>query len=165
MSSSILHESSSTLYVQHVTRFVVQTGREAVAALISKKVTDLGWSYGEIVRRSGGHIKSASTLVNIVNGNVQRVSEETLLGLAHAFTVSDEYIFNLYRGKSLEPMSPKDFYSALEALGVEQFQAYGGVANLSDEDRAEIVGVLTALIEQKLKRKQNAPKSRGAGKK
>ncbi len=62
-------------------------------------------------------------------------------------------------------MSPTDFYSALEALGVEQFQAYGGVDSLSDEDRAEIVGVLTALIEQKLKRKQKALKARGSDKK
>lgn len=165
MSSSFLHEISKALHVQRVTRFVVQSGREAVADLIGQKISELGWSYGEIVRRSGGHIKSASTLVNIVNGNVQRVSEETLLGLAHAFKVSEEHIFNLYRGKALEPMSPKDFYSALEALGVEQFQAYGGVANLTAEDQQEIIAMIEAMIEQKLKRKQQAPKARGSGKK
>ena len=142
--------------MQRVTRFVVLNGREAIAEYIGNKVAELGWSYGEIVRRSGGHIKSASTLVNIVNGNVQRVSEETLLGLAHAFKVSDEYIFNLYRGKPPAPMSPTDFYTALQAMGVEQFQAYGGVENLTDEDRQEIIAMLETMIEQKLIRRQKA---------
>jgi transcriptional regulator with XRE-family HTH domain len=154
MSSTYLHEFGSTLHMQRATHFVVRIGREAVADFISQKVAELGWSYGEIVRRSGGHIKSASTLVNIVNGNVQRVSEETLLGLAHAFKITDDFILNLYRGKSPIPMPPTDFSSALQAMGVAGFEAYGGIESLTDDDRQEIIAMIGTMIEQKLIRRQ-----------
>lgn len=116
-------------------------------------------------RRGGAKGISDAYVTRIENGQVTNVSPAKLEALAQGLGVNSEELYARVRGKPLEPMSPTDFYSALEALGVEQFQAYGGVNKLSDEDRAEIIGVLTALIEQKLKRKQNAPKARGSGKK
>lgn len=153
MSSNLLHELSSPLHVQSVKCFVVRSGRQKLADYVERERGVRGWSFGEIVRRSGGHIKSASTLTNLVAGHVQTVSEETLRGIAKAFEDNDAEIFEIYYGKSLDKLSPTDFASALEALGVEQLQAYGGVENLSDEDRAEVVAMLKTMIVEKLKRK------------
>lgn len=98
MSSSKLHEFSSMLGTQSGKRFVVQIGREALAAYIEKERTTRGWSFGEIVRRSGDYIKSSSTLGNIVNGNVEEVTENTMRGLGKAFDVPVTQIFELYYG-------------------------------------------------------------------
>jgi transcriptional regulator with XRE-family HTH domain len=105
MSSILLHDLSGTLHVQSAKRFVVPNGRQALADYIERERAERGWSYGEIVRRSGDYIKSASTLVNVVNGNVTEVSENTMRGVAKAFGVEARQVFNIYYGSegSVDP--------------------------------------------------------------
>lgn len=142
----------------------MNTLRENLSDYVRRVINERGLNYREVSRRSGGAISHA-TVGDIVNGVPRNYGTETLRALAKGLSVSEDEIFAVARGKPLGPLSPTDFYSALQALGVEQFQAYGGVENLSDEDRAEIIGVLTAMIEQKLKRKQQALKPKGSGRK
>jgi transcriptional regulator with XRE-family HTH domain len=111
MSSNILHDIDNQLYMQRDKRFVVRTGREALAEYVREEIDRRGWSYGEIVRRSKRHIKSASTLVNMVNGHVKTVSEDTLRGIAHAFEVPPETVFEIYyeKGKKENGFKDSDF--------------------------------------------------------
>lgn len=99
MSSNLLHEISSRLVVQRATRFVVRNGREAVGRWIEAERDGRGWRNAEIARRSGGYIKSPSTVGNIINGNVETVSEDTMRGLSKAFKVPLEKVFEIYYGK------------------------------------------------------------------
>jgi transcriptional regulator with XRE-family HTH domain len=147
----------------------VNNGREHVedlAEFVQRVRREKGLSQRDVETKSERGI-SKGYIGQIENREVlaDSVTPQKLRALARGLGVSEDEIFAIARGKPLGPMSPTDFYSALEALGVEQFQAYGGVAKLSDEDRAEIIGVLTAMIEQKLKRKQKTPVPRGSGKK
>lgn len=165
MSTTILNGIFSIKNVPYGKRPVVNSERtESLANYVKRVRADKGFSLADVRRNSGLEIAN-SYISRIENGEVTNVTPQKLRALARGLGVSEDEIFAVARGKPLGPMSPTDFYTALEALGVEQFQAYGGVNNLSDEDRAEIVGVLTAMIEQKLKRKQTAPKPRGPGKK
>lgn len=76
----------------------------------------------------------------------------------------EEELFAVARGRKLKPMTPTDFASALEALGVEHYRQHGGLENLTDEDRAEIIANLEGMIEQRLIRNSKAG-SKGRGKK
>lgn len=118
MSSNLLHDISNILHMQGGKRFVVSNGREGLAEFVRDEMARRGWSYGEIVRRSGNHIKSASTLGNIVNGHVVTVSEDTLKGLAHAFEVQPDRLFQIYYGKANS--------SQLDEQGAVDFQQLPG---------------------------------------
>ena len=66
----------------------------------------------------------------------------------------EEELFAVARGRTLQPLPPTDFASALEAMGIDHYQRQGGIENLTDEDRAEIVAMIEAMIEQRLIRRQ-----------
>jgi transcriptional regulator with XRE-family HTH domain len=162
--SSLFDKSTEPLYVKSTRLRVVMALQETLSDYVRRVISEKGLNYREVSRRSGGVISHA-TVGDIVNGVSKDVRTATLSALARGLGVSEDEIFAIARGKKLEPMSPKDFYSALEALGVEQFHAYGGVANLTAEDQQEIIAMIEAMIEQKLKRKQSAQKSQGARRK
>lgn len=157
MSSNLLHEFSSQVRVQRDKCFVVQVGRQAIADYVTREAAARGWSYGEIVRRSGGHIKSASTLVNIVNANVQKVSEDTLRGLARAFEAQPEDLFSIYYGGKPQP--------APEAFDSEIFVMFKGFEELSDEDKAELLATVRMLGAEIQRRRPQGKKGGGKGKK
>jgi transcriptional regulator with XRE-family HTH domain len=111
----------------------VRTGRAALAEYVLKEIAERSWSYSEVVRRSGGHIKSANTLTNLVNGNVQTVSEETVHGLSVAFNVLPDVVFNIYRRKS--PTEPD----------VEEQQLLSYFRSLPRERKADALSHLEML--------------------
>ena len=139
---------------------------ENLASYVKRVRSEKGLSTTDVERQSrhgGAKGISDAYVTRIENGYVTNVSPAKLSALARGLQVSEDEIFAVARGKPTGPMTPTDFLSALEAMGVEHFQAFGGVERLTDEDRQEIVGVIEAVIEQKLKRK--GPPSNGAGKK
>jgi transcriptional regulator with XRE-family HTH domain len=143
MSSNNLHESSNTLDVQCVTCFVVRSGREAVAGYVEQELAGRGWSYGEVVRRSGGYIRSASTLVNVVNGNVQKVSEDTLLGLATAFKVPRDFVFSLYHGNPVAPGDERGEYQRRRELLLWMFD------DLPEECQLDVLASVAGVHERR----------------
>lgn len=149
----------------------VNNGRvenEDLAAHIQRVRAEKGFSQRDVERNSG----TLNGKPGISKGYIGQIENREVLGhsvtpqklraLARGLQESEDIIFAVARGKPLAPMSPTDFQSAIEAMGVEQFQAYGGVENLTDEDRQEIIAMIETLIEQKLIRRQ---KSGGTGKK
>jgi transcriptional regulator with XRE-family HTH domain len=154
MSSNNLRELFDTTNIHCDKRFIVRNGQEALANFVRQEMEGRNWSTYDVVRESGGLISSNSTVWNVLNERGKEVKDKTLRGLAKAFGVSDDRVFDIYLGKSSEPMTPHDFSSALEALGVEQFSAYGGVQKLTLEDQQEIIAMIEVMVEQKLKRKR-----------
>lgn len=70
----------------------------------------------------------------------------------------EQELYAVARGRPIEPLPLTDFASALEALGIEHYQRHGGLENLSDDDRAEIIANLQGMVEQKLIRKAKGRK-------
>jgi transcriptional regulator with XRE-family HTH domain len=142
--------------VRHGKHFVVPTEREDLSDYLRRLRSESGASFRRFQELSGVH---PTTLHDIISGRTKDVRASTLQKIERglkALGVPEGEVFAVVRGKSLQPMTPTDFYTALEAMGVEQFQAYGGVENLTDEDRQEIVAMLQTMIEQKLIRRQKA---------
>lgn len=115
--------------------------------------------------RARGYKISRGYISQIENRYLSNPSTTKLQALAAGLGVNPEEIFAVARGKALGPMSPRDFDAALEALGVEQFQAFGGTQNLTDEDRREIVAMLTTMVEQRLIRRQGTKRPPEGGRK
>jgi transcriptional regulator with XRE-family HTH domain len=162
--SRIFYNSPQKRVVKTIRLSVVDFLRESLSDYVRRVISEKGLNYREVARRSGGAFSHA-TVGYIINGVTKDVGTETLRGLAKGLGVSEDEIFAVARGKSLEPMSPTDFYSALQAMGVEQFHAFGGVENLTDDDQQEIIAMIGTMIEQKLKHKQIARKPTGKSKK
>src|ERR1051325_33793 len=145
MSTIILGEILPELGSYHSSVIAVDSrSAESLGEYVRRVRTAKGLSTTDVEtvsRRGGAKGISDAYVTRIENGQVTNVSPAKLEALAQGLGVNPEELYAVVRGKPLGPMSPTDFYSALEALGIEQFHAYGGVTNLSDEDRAEIVGV------------------------
>jgi transcriptional regulator with XRE-family HTH domain len=137
---------------------------ETLADFVRRVRNEKGLSLLDVQRNSRGQI-AGSYVSRIENGiaDADGVTPKKLQALAQGLQVSEDEVFDIARGKPVGPMSPTDFYSALEAMGIEQFQAYGGVENLTDEDRQEIIAMLQTMIEQKLIRRQKANGSDRSG--
>lgn len=169
MSTKILDTLSPVSFDRNISLSVVHNGqrvKEDLADYVRRIRNEKGLSLREVEVKSGGRI-SKGYVGQIENRTVlgQSVTPQKLQALSVGLGVSEDEIFAVARGKSLEPMSPTDFYTALQAMGVEQFQAYGGVENLTAEDRQEIIAVIGTMIEQKLLRRQSARKPTGKTKK
>lgn len=162
MLTTILNGTFSIENIPYGKRFVVDSERmESLANFVKRKRAEKKFSLSDVRRNSGLQIAN-SYISRIENGEVTNVTPEKLKALARGLQESEDVVFAVARGKPLGPLSPTDFSTALQALGVEQFQAYGGVENLTDEDRQEIIAMLETMIEQKLIRRQ---RSGGKGKK
>lgn len=165
MSTTILNESFSIMDVANVRFFVVDRERaETLAEFVQRVRAEKRFSLSDVRRNSGLQIAN-SYISRIENGEVTNVTPEKLRALAKGLQVSENQIFAVARGIALEPMSPHDFHSALEALGVEQFHNFGGVEKLDAEDQQEIIAMVSAMVEQKLKRKPRSPSEKGKTKK
>jgi transcriptional regulator with XRE-family HTH domain len=66
----------------------VTSEREALAVFVNREMKKRNWSTYDVVRESGGLIKSNSTVWNISQGIGREVKEKTLKGLSQAFKVS-----------------------------------------------------------------------------
>lgn len=163
MSTIIFNESLRKYSADYGKRFAVSNQQVETLADFVRRVRVLvkDFSLSEVERNSGGGI-DGSYVSRIENGLVKNVTPEKLSALAKGLQVDEDDLFAVARGKSIEPMSPQDFYTALKAMGVEDFHAFGGVENLTADDQQEIIAMVSTLVEQKLKRKQA---SKGKGKK
>lgn len=141
-----------TLAVRHSKQCVVNAERESLPDYVRRVAKEKGLSYRQVARRGG---ISAPSISDILSGKTKKVKLETLKALAKGLEVPEDEIFAIARGKTLESMSPHDFTSALEALGVEQFHVDGGLPSLTLEDQQEIIAMIKAMVEQKLKRKRS----------
>src|SRR5215216_5631958 len=116
-------------------------GKETLAEFVKRVRREKKLSLSEVEaasKRRGGGI-SNGYISQIENGQNTNPSVSALKGLAAGLGVPEDYVFAVARGKTLEPITPTDFSSALGALGVESFDDYGGVESLTDDDRQEIV--------------------------
>ena len=95
-------------------------------------------SAGDVERNSGGRISDAYVL-RIESGNVANVSPEKLDALADGLGIPVDQIYRVARGLPQE--TPKE---RLEILA----ETFGG-QNLTEQDWAEIEGVLKFLINQR----------------
>lgn len=102
MSSNFLHELFAASNIRCAKQFNVQSGRDALAAYVTRQMDERHWSTYDVVRESGGLIKSNSTVWNIANGVGTEVKEKTLKGLANAFRVSVEELRAIMEGQSLD---------------------------------------------------------------
>lgn len=137
---------------------------EELADYVKRLRFEKGLSQREVEVKSGNRI-SKGYIGQIENREVlgHSVTPQKLQALAVGLGVSEDEIFAVARGKSLEPMTPTDFRSALDALGVSQIQSAGGLDldNLTTEDQQEVVEMITALITQKLRRRQAGAGGKG----
>lgn len=169
MSTEILDTSSPISADRNISLLVVQNVqrvKEDLADYVRRMRSEKGLSLKDVEVKSGGRI-SKGYVGQIENRTVlgQSVTPQKLQALSVGLGVSEDEIFAVARGKSLEPMTPTDFSTALQAMGVEQFYANGDIESLTDEDRQEIIAVIRAIIEQKLPRRRSARKSTGKTKK
>jgi transcriptional regulator with XRE-family HTH domain len=158
MSTFILDASCDTLDARYISLSGMATGRaenEDLANFVRRNRNEKRLSLRDVEINSGGTI-SKGYVGQIENRTVlgQAVTPQKLAALAKGLRVSEDEVFAVARGKPLEPLSPHDFYSALAVMGVEEFSAYGGVQNLTLEDQQEIIAVIEAMVEARLKRKK-----------
>jgi len=77
------------------------------------KRRETGWSYPEIAKRSGGLV-SQGTAANIVNKRYDTVDARTVKGLANAFEITEQELWDIVNG-----VTPIDDRSAYEAREVK----------------------------------------------
>lgn len=80
----------------------MQTGREALAIYVNRRMRERGFSTHEVARRSGSFRVSNGTVWNVQKGRTKEITEKTLRGLACAFNVSASEIFTIYQGNASE---------------------------------------------------------------
>jgi transcriptional regulator with XRE-family HTH domain len=159
MSTTILFTLSTIGDIENGRCFAVDRKQpERLADYVRRVRSEKNFSLLDVQRNSHNQI-AGSYVSKIENGlaDADGVTPKKLQALALGLQVSEEGIFAVARGKPLEPIAPTDFSSALKAMGVDNFEAYGGVESLTEEDRVEIVAMLATMIEQRLIRRRNAP--------
>lgn len=110
MSSNYLRELFVTSNIRCDKWIVVRNGQEALAKFVRQEMESRNWSTYDIVRESGGLIKSNSTAWNVLNSRGKEVKDKTLRGLAKAFKVPEKKVFDIY----LE--TPRDLATANNRL-------------------------------------------------
>jgi transcriptional regulator with XRE-family HTH domain len=103
MSRSLLHELLNPLNIQSAKHFVVQTGLKTLSKWLREQMEARNWSTYDVARETGRYKVSNGTVWNVLNERVGEVKDNTLRGLAFAFKVSDDTVFDIYRVKK----SPK----------------------------------------------------------
>ncbi|MET0625724.1 MAG: hypothetical protein ABW250_22505 [Pyrinomonadaceae bacterium] len=104
----------------------------------------------EVERRSGGDITHGSVW-NILNQRVADVKAGTLRALAKGLGVSEDEVYAVARGKSL---------NGTEAFDSEISSMFRGLAELSDEDKAELLSTVRMLAAEIQRRTQKIPVSK-----
>ena len=150
MSTNYLDKTDSYLYINSVIRFSVQNLQEALATYVRQKMDEKNLSTYEVERRSGGDITHGSVW-NILNQRVTDVKARTLRALAKGLGVSEDELFAVARGKSL---------NGTEAFDSEISAMFRGLAELSDEDKAELLSTVKMLAAEVQRRTQKIPVSK-----
>ncbi len=96
MSSNYLRELFDTSNIRCDKWIIVRNGQEALAEFVRQEMESRNWSTYDIVRESGGLIKSNSTAWNVLNSRGKEVKDKTLRGLAKAFNVPEKNVFDIY---------------------------------------------------------------------
>lgn len=78
---------------------------------LRRKRNETGWSYPEIARRSGGLV-SQGTASNIVNNRYKTVDASTVRGLAKAFEITEQELWDIANG--VTPLDDKPAYETRE---------------------------------------------------
>lgn len=147
-------------------------GREELADYVRRvREQELGISLEAVVQRARnkGFKISRGYISQIENRYIVSPTAGKLQALAAGLgggKKREEEIFAVARGMSLEPISPTDFASALEAMGVTQLQSVGGpdrLDALTAEDQQEIIAMIEAMVVQKLSRRSQGGRN-GRGK-
>ena len=136
MSSNNLRTTFDAANMQHGKYRIVRNGREALAEFVREQMISRNWSTYDVVRESGGLITSNSTVWNVLNLRVKDVKEATLKGLAKAFKVSDDLVFDTYRGKA---------HTAPEA---EEIQLLSSFRGLPPERKVDVLSYVQMLYER-----------------
>lgn len=103
----------------------------------------------DVENQSGGAISDAY-VTRIENGYVKNVSPEKLAALAKGLGISEDEIFAVARGKSLDYKDPLDEVKVL----------FNGWAEASDEDRAATMELIRMIAEGFQKKRQRTTKSK-----
>jgi transcriptional regulator with XRE-family HTH domain len=156
MSSTIFSDTNTIGDIENGRCFAVDRKQpEALADYVRRVRSEKRFSLQDVQRNSRNQI-AGSYVSKIENGfaDADGVTPKKLQALALGLQVPEEEIFAVARGKPLEPIKPTDFASALLAIGISDFEEYGGIKTLTDEDRQEIIAMLATMIEQRLIRRQ-----------
>lgn len=131
-----MRESFAISDIRRAKQFNVRDEREALADFVNRQMNERRWSTYDVVRESGGLIKSNSTIWNIANGVGTEIKEKTLKGLARAFKVSVSEIRAIMEGQSLNKSGFKEsdfalMYAEVSKLTPQQkrdFKVYWDIA-------------------------------------
>ncbi len=140
MSSIILRELFDTTNIHCDKWFVVRNGQEALAAYVREEMDARNWSTYDVVRESGGLITSNSTVWNVVNKRGKEVKDKTLRGLAKAFQVPPEKVFDIYLSRNGSQHEPSTLEQEVAVL-------FYGWDNASDEDKRATLESIRMIAE------------------
>lgn len=136
-----IYENYTKVDLLNSTLLFVDSGKpENLAAYIRKTREDKGFTVEEVAERSRGGISQA--YVNkIENGGVKNVSPEKLSALAKGLSISEEEMFAIVRGRNVNE--------------VDRFTDFFGEGEeLTEHERAVVLAVARAAIQQQLKNKK-----------
>jgi transcriptional regulator with XRE-family HTH domain len=158
MSTKILDESSPISFDGNISLSVVQNGRpikEDLADYVRRVRNEKGLSLRDVEVKSGGGI-SKGYVGQIENRDVlgQSVTPHKLQALAVGLGVSEDEIFAVARGKSL---------SQPEVFDSEIYVMFRGFDELSDEDKADLLGTIRMLAAEVQRRRPRKPSVNGKG--
>ncbi|MCA1567267.1 MAG: helix-turn-helix domain-containing protein [Acidobacteria bacterium] len=123
---------------------VVNMQRESLADYVRRlRVKEKKLSLTDVERNSGGGI-DASYVNRIENGIVTNVTPEKLSALAKGLQVSEDEIFAVARGKSL---------NGAEVFDSEIAVLFNGFDELSDEDKLELLATVKMLANEVQRRR------------
>lgn len=151
----MLNDSIYSQTIQPAKCPIVQNGRERLAEYIARQMEAKNWSYNDVARASGSFKLSNGTIWNLVNLRVKDVKENTLRGLAKAFSVPETEVLEIYYGR--KKVSEDDLADDEEIAAL--FYKY---KNLTDDEKRELRRLLRSLdreideIEAERKKKRKA---------
>lgn len=129
---------------------------EDLADFVRRARNEKGLSLRDVENKSGGAI-SKGYVGQIENRSVlgQSVTPQKLRALARGLGVSEDEVFAKARGKSL---------SAPEAFDSEVYVMFRGFDELSDEDKADLLGTVRMLAAEVQRRRPKTTSKKHGGK-
>ena len=132
---------------------VVRTERERFGDYVRRVADEEKLKYREIARRGG---ISAPTVSDIISGKTKEVKGSTLIALAKGLGRSPEEVFAAYQGGS--PRGNGDTFDSEIAV------IFKGFDELSDKDKAELLGTVKMLASEIQRRRPKNPSGKTGGK-
>lgn len=149
MSTNLLDNTDNLLVINSVICFSVQDRQADLARFVRQKMDDLNLSTYDVERRSGGAITHGSVW-NILNQRVKDVKSGTLSALAKGLGISEEELFDVYRGKQ-----PAGDGVLEEEIGV----LFYGWAEADEAAKAETLAAIR-MIAESFQRRRNTKKKK-----